>query len=135
MKRPLAILLLIIALFASTHATLALHYCGGRLHSLVVPGSSQSSCCKGGHHHDQSDTLRSSSCCTELWLQTGVDDLSSLRQDVAGDRAPLAAIVLFHFRTPGDLSAVPAPKRVFAPPGPLARSGSERQAMISLFRI
>jgi len=83
MKRMIAIFLLITTLFASGHATLAFHYCGGNLREVGWADASIHSCCCQKVHADcpdNQDSVDNLPCCRNHFIQITTDDYPAAQQ-------------------------------------------------------
>ncbi|MDR1331277.1 MAG: hypothetical protein LBK07_04160 [Tannerella sp.] len=90
MKRMIAVFLLTVTLFASGHATLAFHYCGGSLHGVSLAGYAgvQTCCCRTVHHGTSGNHtgIENTPCCENHFVSLITDDYPDARQE-----APIAA--------------------------------------------
>jgi hypothetical protein len=94
MKRLIAILLLIVLLFASVHTTWAFHYCGGYLHSVgVANGGTTVDCCETSEQTSCILTGKAdkfaviaqweSPCCFNRLVEISTDDFQVLQQQIS----------------------------------------------------
>ena len=144
MTRVNAIVLLILALFATTHTTLSFHFCGGDFRTVDIAGAERLSCCGGENHHeygadDSGTAIHGVPCCANHYLEISVDDFSpSQLQNIVGSNSGCSCTALFTSSAMADFGhifAADACHRIFPPPGSFAKAGAELLAMICILRI
>lgn len=136
MKRIVALFLTFMLLLASTHATLAFHYCGKELHSIGIVEFQKVSCCKEKSHSGE-NTLQKKSCCSNQYLKISTDDYSANQQITIGspkDFHSVAFVSCPEWGLNNVFNTTPF-QRVFPPPRGLIKSGIERLIFICIFRI
>jgi len=139
MKKITAIFLLIVTLIATSHTTLAFHFCGGNLHSVALAGSEITSCCeeKESHaSHESGDAIQNIPCCSNHYQEIGTDDFSNQQVVAFGNDNvfhPVAFIPAPVFGW-GDIPAIQTFQHIF-PPGGLVKLGIDLLTFICIFRI
>ncbi|MDR0798685.1 MAG: hypothetical protein LBN18_02860 [Dysgonamonadaceae bacterium] len=139
MKKALSLLLLIVTLLASPHATLAFHYCGKTFRSIEIAGSETVSCCertKRQAAHDNGNSIQDKTCCSNHYLEIGTDDFTTT-QNVTIENHKNFHSIIYLFAPVLEWNNPPMNifQRIFIPPGGWAKSGINRQAFICIFRI
>lgn len=136
MKRLVSIFLLLLMLAASVQPTLALHFCGGELHSVRL-GGNLTSCCKNARTiGDAEGVFFQKACCANYQIDIHTDTFQP--QDAATDIVPLVACISCLFSalmlpdTDGDFFAarlnVPPDSLTYPPP-------TDRLTQFCIFRI
>ncbi|MDR1408577.1 MAG: hypothetical protein LBJ23_11130 [Tannerella sp.] len=86
MKRMMTVFLLIVTLFASGHATLAFHYCGGNLRDVGLAGYAEAHvcCCTATHREAGGNRtgVTHTPCCADHFVSLVTDDYPAARQAV-----------------------------------------------------
>ncbi|MDR0766203.1 MAG: hypothetical protein LBF09_04630 [Odoribacteraceae bacterium] len=88
MKRVIAILLLIVLPATAIRPTIAVHYCGGRLHAVGLAGEDVSAgCCAGEMNENEQEgtnvTDPAARCCSTRVFEVTTDDGQRRATDVA----------------------------------------------------
>jgi hypothetical protein len=85
MKRIIAVFLLIVTSFASGHATLAFHYCGGNLHDVGFYTAKHACCCQMTAHRESCGDrtgVENAPCCVNHFISLVTDDYPNARQEI-----------------------------------------------------
>ena len=141
MKKVTVLFLLIVMLFASSHATVAFHYCGGDLRSVRLGGAEEVSSCGEKEHHrsGHSETaIQQTPCCSDRYQEIDTEDYTKTQQMVpAGNDkdfhpATFASHPVFGS---GDLFEADSFQCAFPPPGSFTPSGIDLLLSICILRI
>jgi hypothetical protein len=140
MKRKItALFLLIVTLLASSHATVAFHYCGGNFHAVAIAGFEKISCCeekKGHETHGNENEISNTPCCSNHYLEITTDDFS-VTPTIVTDHPNGFQPVLFNPCLPlgSDITVAMQTLTYIFPPGNLAESGIDLLLSICILRI
>ena len=144
LNKIIAVFLLIVTLFASTHTTLAFHYCGGSLHSVGIGAEHKKCCCDDERRHCGGEQrlcgddakIQTKSCCSDLFLDIETDDFTKSRLVAENVQDFQPAMLLF------GISIMEVSHRFSAnsfqivfPPGNGAKSGIDLLLAICILRI
>ncbi|MDR0814995.1 MAG: hypothetical protein LBN37_04495 [Bacteroidales bacterium] len=142
MKRIVSIFLLLLMLAASAQPTLALHFCGGTLHSVHL-GKNVPSCCKNAETTDGRNEAGTSqgilfqkTCCANYQIDIHTDTFQT--QDAATDIVPLASCIsclLPAFMLPDTDSDSFAVRHIFPPDYRTVPPQADRLTQFCIFRI
>ena len=128
---------MIVTLLATSHATVAFHFCSGKLHSVALAGSEIKSCCKEEESHEGKNMLQNTPCCSNHYQVISTDDFSINQQEkIAGNDTVFhpAAFILSPAIVLSDPVAAQTFQHIF-PPGGIARSGADLLTLICIYRI
>ncbi|GAB6012744.1 HYC_CC_PP family protein [Viscerimonas tarda] len=146
MKKSLSILLLFIMLITGAHPVLALHFCGGELHSFGLTNPVEKSCCasaqgetrSGYSEKEQSITKSHSDCCNTQKIKIATDNYRNQVQQLdlsklltSSDHIGFAPAYPIGWTTP---EALRLAESIF-PPGTSVFQNSDILTYICIFRI
>ena len=95
-RRIISIFLAVVMLFASSQVSVAFHYCGGELHSVMLSDTEADDCC--GERdctpvQNTESTFQETPCCSNHIEQINIDDFQVSKQyNVKSDLSFFAAI-------------------------------------------
>ncbi|MDR3129718.1 MAG: hypothetical protein LBU03_05715 [Tannerellaceae bacterium] len=130
MRRGISVLLCVLLWFASGQTTLALHFCGGDLHSVTIATGSGKACCGGEESEERP-------CCTEEYVETGTDSFypDPATQNVIGDNEVLPPVALLAGEYEFSVRKISSHLYSYSPPDEAKLSGVEWLIYICIFRI
>jgi hypothetical protein len=141
MKRIASISLLLLMLVAAVQPTLALHFCGGSLHSVNLLNGAGKSCCKGEMQSEQQPSNGisfSQNCCSNQTIELATDVFQTSQQELNID-AQTFSFVPFPVLSNNDRNAnEPEYILVFQqkfPPGGLAKTHADMLSLVCSFLI
>jgi hypothetical protein len=139
MKKVIAVFLAVITFVASSHVTVAFHYCGGEFHSVALVSATVENCCEGEDLEHRSPCngaeFQSEKCCSNHIQQISTDDFQITKQDISfksNSAIFLPVVILFQgFQDLQKLFLIF--ERVFSPPD--LNGGISRIISLCVFRI
>ncbi len=113
MKRAISIFLLFIMMLIAIHPVVAMHYCGGELHSLnLYQPDHESSCCMMADFDDAPNlqmVMHQSNCCEFDSIEISTDDFQHQANTI--DLIPLLSSIANSWFTINNLFALNQPEK------------------------
>lgn len=139
MKQFIAIGMLIVMLLGGSRATVAFHYCSGKLQSVTLAKPEKKSCCAmAANPEEETETiLRKAPCCTNLYQTIEIDDFfpsHAPKISTGSDRGFQPAAFPAPLPTAAEARIIHSFQSVF-PPGRWVGPDADRLILLCVFRI
>ncbi len=134
---------MIVSLFASSHAMLAFHYCGGSLDSVRIIGSAgTSSCCERENNNQKSsekgNIIQNTPCCSNQLFEIKTDNFPTTHHEIIIGGEKNFHPIAFTFYPASGLYNIDTPQIfqfIFPPGSNLAKSGTDLLTFVCVLRI